>query len=52
MRNGVIGIPLHDLKQQSSWYYGVKIFKNYEFAVVTYGITSAPSFKKILSDIT
>jgi hypothetical protein len=42
MCNGVIIIPHHDLKQLPCWYYGEYKVNDYEFAVVTYGITTLP----------
>jgi hypothetical protein len=43
MRNEVI-TPPHDFKQPPCLYYQEKEVKEYEFGVVTYGITSIPNF--------
>jgi hypothetical protein len=50
--NSVIIIPPHEFKQTSCWYYKVQEVTNYDFRVVTYGITSTPYFIKILKAIT
>jgi hypothetical protein len=43
MGNGVI-IPPHDFKQPSCWYYRLQEIKQYDFGVITNGITSIPNF--------
>jgi hypothetical protein len=51
MRNGVIGIPTHDFQEPSRFYYQEKDSKKYEFALVTYGVTSIPNFMKFSSTV-
>jgi hypothetical protein len=51
MGSGVIIIPPHKFKQLSCWYYRVRILPNYEFAIITYGITSMPNFIKTLTHV-
>jgi hypothetical protein len=45
--NGILTVPHHNFEHLSHWYYLVQEIKNYEFGILSNGMTALPDFMKI-----